>query len=70
MSVNPDEWFNKNYKANLVPLLTSQTLRKFDQNASQQTFKKSLTKNASQKKKSVFGKEKILRVTKYGIEQE
>ena len=46
MIVDPDEWFNKNYKANLVPLLTSQTLRKFDQNASQQTFKKSLTKNA------------------------
>jgi len=29
MIVDPDEWFNKNYKANLVPLLTSQTLRKF-----------------------------------------
>ncbi len=34
MIVDPDEWFNKNYKANLVPLLTSQT------------FKKSLAKNA------------------------
>ncbi|MGB7533469.1 MAG: glutamate synthase-related protein [Halobacteriota archaeon] len=34
MIVDPDEWFNKNYKANLVPLLT------------RQTFKKSLAKNA------------------------
>jgi len=32
-----------------VERLSQQTLRKFDQNASQQTFKKSLTKNASQK---------------------
>jgi len=31
-----------------VERLSQQTLRKFDQNASQQTFKKSLTKNASQ----------------------
>jgi len=32
-----------------VERLSQQTLRKFDQNASQQTFKKSLTKNVSQK---------------------
>ena len=46
-----------------VERLSQQTLRKFDQNASQQTFKKSLTKNASQKgEETMLSTEDAMRV--------